>query len=99
MQETVKEFIRKYNLKTDIQSRYIDLISEVGELGKEILKGTKYGTSKISITDNLESELGDSLFCLITLANELNLDMETCLKNVLTKYEKRFNAKGNIGSN
>lgn len=98
MQEKVNELIKKYNLESSIEIRYIDLVSEVGELGKEILKGNDYGNKEFVATDNLESEIGDTLFSLICVANGLNIDLNLALENVLEKYEDRFSTKGNIGS-
>lgn len=40
MQEKVREFIEEYALSCNEKIRYIDLVSEIGELGKEILRQT-----------------------------------------------------------
>lgn len=98
MQEKVNEVMKKYHLESSTEVCMIDLVSEVGELGKEVLKGDDYGRKGFLITDNTESELGDVLFSLICLANNMHISLETALENVLLKYEKRFNDKGNIGS-
>ncbi len=98
MQNNIKEFTEKYNLEISQELRYIDLVSEVGELGKEILKSTDYGTKENIKTDNLESEIGDTLFSLICIANTNNIDLEKVLTDVLGKYTKRFEEKGTIGS-
>ena len=58
-QELIKEFCHKYNLYLDKKISYMDLVTEIGELGKEIIKGTDYGTKQFEKTDNLESEIGD----------------------------------------
>ena len=96
--EEINDFIIKYNLNGSIEVRFIDLSSEIGELGKEILEGTNYGTRKFEKTDNLESEFGDVLFSLVCVANCAGVDLGHALKKVLKKYEARFNAKGHIGS-
>ena len=98
IQERVKNYIKKYNLESSTEIRFIDLVSEVGELGKEILKGNDYGKKDYCNTDNLKSEVGDVLFSLICIANGLNVDLKQSLEEVLTKYEDRFSKKGNIGS-
>ena len=46
----------------------------VGELGKEILKGSDYGKTACRNTENAEEELGDCLFSLLALACEMNID-------------------------
>ena len=98
MQEQVKEMVQKYNLEINPELRYIDLTSEVGELGKELLKATQYGKEEFNITDNTESEIGDVLFSTICIANSLNINIEQALNGVIKKYEDRFNNKGSIGS-
>lgn len=98
IQEKIKSFIKKYNLESSTEIRFIDLVSEVGELGKELLKGNNYGKKDYCSTENLESEFGDVFFSLICVANGLNIDLQEALNEVLKKYEDRFSKKGNISS-
>lgn len=98
IQKKVDELIKKYNLESSVEIRFIDLISELGELGKEILKGNEYGKKDFCNTENIESEIGDTFFSLICVANGLNIDLQNALDNVLNKYENRFSNNGNIGS-
>ncbi len=99
IQRRVLEFSEKYNIEINPELRYIDLVSEIGELGKEILKGNNYGEQELIKTENLESEIGDSIFSLLCIANSFDIDVQKCLENVLEKYEQRFEEKGNISSN
>ena len=55
-------FLDEYKLRCGITERYIDLSSEVGELGKELLKATDYGKVDFRMTADTEQELGDCLF-------------------------------------
>ena len=98
MQELVEEMIREYKLEMQPELRHIDLVSEVGELGKELLKSTEYGTKDFLKTDNMELEVGDVLFLIISIANSLKINLEHALIRSINKYEKRFNQKGHIGS-
>ena len=43
-------FLDEYKLRCGITERYIDLSSEVGELGKELLKATDYGKVDFRMT-------------------------------------------------
>ena len=97
-QGIIRDFNTKYNLEGSIETRFIDLSSEVGELGKEILRGTNYGEKEFSNTDNLESEFGDVLFSLVSVANCVGVDLGAALEEALNKYEIRFKEKGHIGS-
>ena len=99
IQKEINELTIKYGLGGSVETKFIDLTSEVGELGKEILEGTNYGETEFKKTDNLESEIGDVLFSLVSVANCVEVDLDSALKGVLEKYEKRFSTKGHIGSN
>jgi len=101
LQGKVNNFVNKNNLSRNPEILMIDFTSEVGELSKEIIKSTDYGRHKIrKITPETEYELGDVLFCVIRLANEMNIDLDTALEKVLEKYNKRAksNKKKRIGS-
>lgn len=98
MIEMVRAFLARHPLSADAQPRYIDLVSEVGELGKELLKGSGYGQSPVSPTPDTEMELGDCLFSLLALAEALDIDATAALSQALDKYEARFSKKGTIGS-
>lgn len=98
MQKAVANFIAEYNLNTDVQTRYIDLVSEVGELGKEILTSTDYGKKDFLINAQMVDEVGDCLFSLIALCNEMGVDAQHALNNSIEKYERRFANKGNVNS-
>ncbi|MCL2619904.1 MAG: hypothetical protein FWD97_03080 [Defluviitaleaceae bacterium] len=89
MQELVKEFIEKQGWRTDAQSRYLDLVSEVGELGKEILLSTDYGKTDFSLTPSTTDEMGDCLFSLLALCTEMGINSEEALKQSISKYEAR----------
>ena len=98
IQRKVDKLIKEYSLECSNEIRYIDLVSEVGELGKEILKGNDYGNKEFSKTENLESEIGDAFFSLIGLSNGLNIDLKDALDSVLDKYKNRLSNTGSIGS-
>ena len=98
MQNLISDFIIKHDLQTNEEIRYIDLVSEVGELGKEIIQGTNYGKNSFVITNKTQDEIGDCLFSLLALCCSLNIDADEAVRDSLLKYEKRFIEKGNIGS-
>lgn len=79
-------------------ARLLDIISELGELGKEYLKATKYGAQQIELNEDFTLEFGDVLYSLLSLANEMNIDANDALDKVLTKYQNRINSNGNLGS-
>ncbi len=96
MQKSVEEFLTRYDLHCGKNLRYIDLVSEIGELGKE-LQGCDYGNSDYQSTASAKEE-GDCIFALIALCCGMGIDAEEALNSALTKYERRFAAKGSINS-
>ena len=71
-------------------SQYARLAEEVGELGRELnfRFGDKPRTQK-DAAGSLTDELGDVLFIVVLLANDLGIDLVTALSNTLRKYERR----------
>ncbi|MCK9293151.1 MAG: MazG nucleotide pyrophosphohydrolase domain-containing protein [archaeon] len=97
IQEKIRVFCEKNNLKNSIEIGMLDITSEIGELSKEVIKGTNYGVKDFSKTENTDMEFGDVLFSLIVLANKLDVDLNKSLDMALEKYKKRIE-KGNMGS-
>ena len=97
LQKTVQDFTNTHNLNAPPEHRTLDLVSEVGEVAKEILKMTNYGTKEPEHREEIKGELGDLLFSLTALANQLDVDLEDALQLVLDKYDKRLQ-KGSAGS-
>ena len=89
----VRIFNKENDLALPIQTRVLDIISEFGELSKEILKSSAYGTKPVIVSKELTSEFGDVLYSVISLANSLDIDLEECLMSVLDKYKSRIKFK------
>ncbi len=98
LQEQIKLFCLHHGMITSSETRILDVLSELGEVSKEILKASEYGTKKAEPTDDLQGEMGDLLFSIIQLANESNVDLDAAIKDVMKKYEKRIKEKGDAGS-
>ncbi len=97
LQEKIKQFCKEHGLEHKAEHHALDLASETGEIAKEILKMSDYGRKKLEKNENIESELGDALYSLITIANYFDVNLEKALELVLEKYEKRLK-KGSAGS-
>lgn len=98
MQDEVRRFLAAHDLSLDSTLRHIDLTSEVGELGKELLKAGAYGTQPIRPNGAIALEAGDCLFSLLALCESLSIDAQAALAMALDKYRRRFDAAGHIGS-
>ena len=101
MQNKVKEFNAQRNAHIEpmnVYARLLDINSEMGELAKEYLKHSNYGAGEFVLEDEFKLELGDVLYSLLSLADELNIDAEECLDKAIAKYQKRLNKAQTMGS-
>jgi NTP pyrophosphatase (non-canonical NTP hydrolase) len=89
----VRKLRDEFRLNMPVEHSTIDLAAEVGELGKEILLSTDYGTKPFAATANLEAEFGDVFYALIGLANELQVDLDQALRSRVDSYRERFAAR------
>jgi len=96
-QRRVADFLEEAELYTHPAYRLLDLTAEVGELAADATKSTAYGDEPASVSVKRD-ELGDALFALLALAEELDVDAEAALEESLTKYESRIEDDGSPGS-
>src|ERR1700726_26370 len=71
-------------------SQYARLAEEVGELGREL--NFRWGDKPRAPKDgdgSVADELGDVLFIVVLLANDLGIDLASTLTATLQKYERR----------
>src|SRR5207245_5604753 len=89
-QERIDAWLQKRGGYWSPLSQYARLAEEVGELGRELnfRFGDKPRTQK-DASGSLTDELGDVLFIVVLLANDLGIDLVTALSNTLRKYERR----------
>lgn len=78
VQNLIKRFTKDKNINSTLEVRILDLTSEVGELSKEVLKGTNYGNKEFKKTEEWDSEIGDVLFALICIANQTETKLISC---------------------
>jgi NTP pyrophosphatase (non-canonical NTP hydrolase) len=98
LQDLVREFVDKYNLRKEHGFLTNVTFEELGELSKEIRLSTGYGIREFTSTKEIHGELGDVLMNLIRLANECEVDMEEALKDTMKKMAERIELKGHPGS-
>ena len=96
-QETVQDFAEENNLEGTVEFRIMDLVSEVGEVVKDATKSADYGTKPEKLQVKRD-EIGDVLFSLLMVCNDLDIDADEALENALKKYRNRIEEKGDPGS-
>lgn len=91
-------FARRHDLLHDPATHALDLVSEVGEVAKEVLLSTDYGRRALQPRPQLADELGDALYSLLALAEACGVDAGRALGAALQKYERRLAERGKPGS-
>lgn len=95
LQLKVDHWIQKYGVRYFNElTNTIVLFEEMGELAR--LMARKYGeqsfkneTSSASVDSQIRSELGDILFVIVCLANQMNIDLDkTMIDNLKNKTER-----------
>lgn len=97
-QQEVAVFMRRHQLEHDPTTHALDLVSEVGELAKELLLATDYGRQPSQFGERLLEEFGDALYSLLALGEACDLDADEALRTALEKYEGRVARDGEVGS-
>jgi NTP pyrophosphatase (non-canonical NTP hydrolase) len=97
-QRQVTDFARRYDLRYDPATHTLDLVSEVGEVAKEVLLSTDYGRRTLQFRPQLVDELGDALYSLLMLAEACGVDAGGALGATLEKYERRLTERGIAGA-
>ncbi len=90
VQQQVDAWLRQRGGYWSPLSQYARLVEEVGELGRELNHrfGDKPRTGKDRRSATAD-ELGDVLFIVVALANDLKVNLDRALQQTLEKYERR----------
>ena len=95
LQSNVDFWIKTYGVRYfDEKTNMLLLMEEVGELSR--LMARKYGEQSFKteisiqeIEENIKEEMGDIIFVLTCLANQMGIDVEEIMKINLAKKTKR----------
>jgi len=95
LQKKVKECTEKFNFNWSHYVQYIHLVEEVAELGEALTVqqgDRKAGSGESALADHndLKEELGDVLFNVVQVANQLNLNLDEVIEETFTHYEKKL---------
>ena len=97
-QKQAVQFARNHNLEHDPGVYALDLMSELGEVAKELLLASDYGRTVPKVSPNLAAELGDVLYSLCMLATAVDVDLDSAFATTLQKYKQRWQTSHQIGS-
>jgi NTP pyrophosphatase (non-canonical NTP hydrolase) len=97
-QRQVSDFAHRRHLLHNPAVHALDLVSETGEVAKEVLLATDYGRRAFQSRPELVDELGDLLYSVLALAEACGVDAGEALGSALNKYEHRLVERGMVGS-
>lgn len=97
-QESATKFASEHNLQHAASVYALDVVSELGEVVKELLLATDYGRRDAEYGAEIAAELGDMLYSLCLLATAVNVDLDAALTATLEKYAQRLRTTGHSGS-
>ncbi len=97
-QMQASEFAQKHNLQHSASVYALDLMSELGEVAKEILLASDYGQQPPQFNADMAAELGDVLYSLCLLATAVDVDLDTAFAQTINKYQSRRRQKDHPGS-
>ena len=91
MQQVVDDYIRQFKVGYFSPLAMMARVTEeVGELAREI--NHYYGEKQKKISEDekeIEEELADVLFIIITMANSLDIDLTEAFEQTMRKFETR----------
>lgn len=97
LQKRVKNFDKERNWEDswNIKDLCLNINEEIGEMWHLIkwIDDDKQREVVKNNHDEVENFIGDILFLVYKMANQMNVDAETALQSVLSEYEKRMPAK------
>ena len=77
----------------------LSLTEEAGEVAGKVKRAMRGDYELVTdFADSVALEMGDVLYCWITLANTLGIDVETIIANTLKKYENRTQNDAWVGT-
>ncbi len=88
LQKKIDNWIKKYGVRyfSELTNMAL-LMEEVGELSRHIAR--KYGEQnykkKVNSEKLIKEEIGDIFFVLVCLCNQMNIDLEECISNSISK--------------
>jgi NTP pyrophosphatase (non-canonical NTP hydrolase) len=98
-QRRVAVFSRRHDLLGEPAIHLLDLLSELGEVAKELLLASDYGRgARVQFRPELAGELGDALYSLLALMEACGVDASSALNAALEKYEQRLAESQDAGS-
>ncbi|KAA9398921.1 nucleotide pyrophosphohydrolase [Haloarcula sp. CBA1130] len=96
-QEQVADVLRHSDIDTPPAYRLLDVVAELGDIAAEVNETTGYGTDSAALSIR-EEDLGDALFALLALCEQLDVDADAALSAAIAKYEGQSGTNGTAAS-
>ena len=95
LQEDVKKCVERFNFGWSHYVQYIHLVEEVAELGEALTvhqgdRAAGSGENALADHTDVKEEVGDVLFNIIQIANQLHLNLDEVMEGTFAHYEKKL---------
>ncbi|MBV9864919.1 MAG: hypothetical protein JO316_06185 [Abitibacteriaceae bacterium] len=92
--QPLREFIAQHNLETQPAFSLLDVVSELGDVAKVLLKSTDYG-QRPTDTDStqMREAIGDLMFAVAYLSTLYDVDPEAALWESVRKFESKLQSR------
>ena len=91
--QPLRAFIAQHHLETQPAYSLLDIMSELGEVAKELLQGTDYGRSPGEADPGrMQEKIGDLMFAVAYLSTLYDVDPEAAMWESVRKFERRLDA-------
>lgn len=98
--QPLREFIAQHNLETQPAFSLLDVMAELGDVARELLKSTDYGRHpETADSTQMREAIGDLMFSVAYLSTLYDVDPEAALWESVRKFESKLEpASQNLSS-
>ena len=92
--QPLKEFIARHNLETKPADSVLDVMAQLGELSRTLLKETNYGREAIDVeSPAMREKIGDLMFAIAYLSTLYDVDPEEAMWQSVQRFGQQLESK------
>jgi len=91
--QPLKNFIARHGLETDPAHSVLDVMAQLGDVSRALLKDTSYGRNAVDTESELvRRKIGDLMFAVAYLSTLYEVDPEAAMWQSVQKFEEQLEA-------
>lgn len=93
--QPLNEFIARHDLETAPEYCVLDIMAQVGELSRALLKETNYGRTAVDgQSESVREKIGDLMFAVAYLSSRYDIDPEAAMWQSVRRMEAKLEVPG-----